>query len=207
MEPRSKNQQLVVDRWADSKILFLLGLAGCGKTHLSLGLALQDAFSHKRDNGPKPTIMLTRAMVGCDEDPGLFPGDPSMKIWPWLAPFSDVLGSLTNESWEELQSSVDIQPIHVGLCRGRTVSNGVLICDEAQSLTRSQLVCLVTRVGRGGKVVLCGDPFQSDRFRPEESPLVDIAERLSDLPEVSVIKFNKADQQREPLINKILDRL
>jgi phosphate starvation-inducible protein PhoH len=62
-------------------------------------------------------------------------------------------------------------------------------------------------VGRGGKVVFCGDPNQSDRYPADQSPLVDMANRLADLSEVTVVNFTQADQQRDPLINKILDRL
>lgn len=208
VEPKSDNQKKVVDCWKESTVLFLTGIAGTGKTHLSLGLALQDALNHKRDNGPKPKIMLTRAMVGVDEEPGWFPGGVEEKLLPWLAPFVDVVGNLTNDKWDNLRQDVDIELIPTSLLRGRTVSkNQVLIADEAQSMTYSQLVCLLTRVGNGGKIVVCGDASQSDKFKGKSCPLADVTKKLTGLAGVTVVKFGKQDQQRNPLVNAILDRL
>lgn len=208
VDPKTSNQKKVVEYWPDATVLFLLGIAGTGKTHLSLGLALQDAFNYKRDNGPKPKIMLTRAMVGVDEEPGWFPGGVEEKLLPWLAPFVDVLGNLTHDKWENLREEVDIELVPTSLLRGRTVGkNQVLIADEAQSMSYNQLKCLLTRVGKGGKVVVCGDPSQSDAFDAKTCPLADVAKRLNGLAGVSVVKFGKQDQQRSELVNAILERL
>jgi phosphate starvation-inducible protein PhoH and related proteins len=208
VEPKTDNQRKVVECWPTSTVLFLTGIAGTGKTHLSLGLALTDALNHRRDDGPKPKIMLTRAMVGCDEEPGLFPGDVEHKLLPWLAPFVDVLSNLTNDKWETLREEVDIELVPTSLLRGRTVGkNQVLIADECQSMTYNQLVCLLTRVGVGGKVILCGDPSQSDRFSASKCPLSEVAKKLTGLKGVSVVRFTSADQQRSELVNAILDRL
>lgn len=208
VDPKSDNQRKVVKCWADSTVIFLLGISGTGKTHLSLGLALQDAFNYKRDNGPKPKIMLTRAMVGVDEEPGWFPGGVEDKLLPWLAPFVDVLGNLTTDKWEALRQDVDIELVPTSLLRGRTVGkNQVLIADEAQSMSYSQIVCLLTRVGKGGKVVVAGDPSQSDKFSTKTCPLAEVTKKLTGLAGVSIIKFNKQDQQRSDIINAILDRL
>lgn len=206
--PKTENQQRVVDCWDESELLFLVGLAGVGKTHLALGLALEQAFNYKRDDGPKPKILLTRPMVGVDEEVGLFPGDVTEKMIPWLAPFFDVLGGLTNETWEQVQERVEIELVPFSMLRGRTVSrNQVLIADETQSATIGQLKCLLTRIGKGGKIVVCGDPSQSDKFNPDYCPLSEVARKLSDLDGVSVITFNQTDQQRSELVNKVLERL
>jgi len=206
--PKTDNQQKVVDCWDDSELLFLVGVAGVGKTHLALGLALEQALNHKRDDGPKPKILLTRPMVGVDEEVGLFPGDVEQKLIPWLAPFIDVLGGITTDSWQQIREQVDIELVPFSLLRGRTVSrNQVLIADETQSATFGQLKCLLTRIGRGGKVVVCGDPSQSDKFNPDYCPLKEIAAKLSDLKGVAVVNFTTADQQRSELVNKVLERL
>lgn len=206
--PKTANQQKVVDCWEESELMFLVGVAGVGKTHLALGLALQQAFSHHRDDGPKPKILLTRPMVGVDEEVGLFPGDVEEKLKPWLAPFFDVLGGLTNDTWEQIREQVEIELVPFSMLRGRTVSrNQILIADETQSATIGQLKCLLTRIGKGGKVVVCGDPSQSDKFNPDYCPLREVTRKLSDLPTVAVIEFTKADQQRSELVNKVLERL
>lgn len=208
VDPKTPNQKRTVEQWSKSEILFLVGLAGVGKTHLSLGLALQDALNHKRDSGPKPKILLTRPTVGVDADPGLFPGDAEEKLLPWIAPFFDVFGNLSTQSWEQIRKVVDIELVHFSLLRGRTVgTNHILIADECQTATYNQLKCLLTRVGKGGKIVICGDPYQADNFDEKTCPLTEVTKKLTGLDGVTVIKFGKQDQQRSGIVNAILERL
>lgn len=208
VEPKTDNQRRVVEYWEDSQVVILLGIPGSGKTHLSLGLALRDALRHRRDDGPKPKIMLTRPMVGVDEEVGLFPGSAEEKLLPWMSPFLDVASNLVNESWEQLRQAVDIELVPFSMLRGRTVGrNQVLIADECQSATFNQLKCLLTRVGKGGKIVACGDPSQSDLFTADDCPLAEVARKIGTVNGVSVVRFTQIDQQRSTIVNEILDRL
>ena len=114
--------------------------------------------------GGKPRLMLTRPMVGCDEDLGFLPGNVEEKTLPWLLPFKDVLADLTFDSWERMQEAVDVEFIPTGMLRGRTVSHGILIADELQNATASQIKCILTRIGRGGRIIALADPDQSAVF-------------------------------------------
>jgi phosphate starvation-inducible PhoH-like protein len=207
--PKTPNQQAVIDLWPRSRILFLLGEAGCGKTHVALAMALTECLRRKDEKGSRrPKIMLTRPMVAVGESIGYLPGDVDEKVGPWLLPFHDVLGGMTFTSWDDLQKDVDIEQVPVGLLRGRTISNGVLIADESQNLSYAQLVCLLTRIGYGGRIVICADPTQSELFTsPKLVPVVQVAKKLADLDTVSVVQFTRADIVRDPLVAEILDRL
>jgi phosphate starvation-inducible PhoH-like protein len=113
------------------------------------------------------------------------------------------------EEWSKLVKLLGkrIEAIPTGMLRGRTVRDAVLILDEAQNCSYAQLKCALTRIGSYGRLILTGDADQSDRYRPEESPLMDITRKLSDLDTVSVVRFTHADQQRDELVNAILERL
>lgn len=202
---RNRKQEAVRATWKNTRLMILVGPAGTGKTHAAVGMALEE-FHAK----PSKELWLSRPMVSCDDEQmGFLPGDMNEKFLPWLGPFADVMGNLTSSNSAnavtDMLKSTKIIP--VAFLRGRTVQNANLLIDEAQNLSYSQLVCAMTRVGRGGRVVLMGDPEQSDRFKSYDSPLSHVAERLGDLPGVTVIHFDKSDQVRDPFISKLLDRL
>lgn len=201
--PRGPAQQTAKELWRRSQIMMLVGGAGCGKTCTALGLALNEIA---RTNGK---LILTRPMVFCEEATGFLPGDINQKLGPWLGPFHDVYSSLSDDAdWQKLVTALDkrLEIIPVGMMRGRTV-RGVMIVDEAQGLSYAQLTCILTRIGDGGRIILCGDPAQSDKFSAQESPLMDMCRRLEDLDTVSVVRFGHADQQRSQLVNDILERI
>lgn len=204
LHPRSEAQRRAIDLWPRSRVLFLLGPAGTGKTAVALGLALAAVL---RAAAPRLRLLLTRPTVACDEDLGYLPGDLGEKLGPWLAPFRDVLGDLSFAKWDDVRAAADVELVPVGLLRGRTVANGVLVADEAQNMTAAQVKCLLTRVGRNGRLIVCGDPDQSDRFAPGRVPVLDAARRLADLDTVSLVQFTAADVVRDPLVGEILARL
>lgn len=132
------------------------------------------------------------------------------KLASWLAPLYDVWSSISkDEDWSKLVKALGkrIETVPTGMLRGRTVRDAILLLDESQNCSYNQLKCALTRIGEGGRLILTGDADQSDKYRSEESPLMDVARRLSDLEAVSVIRFTAADQQRSELVTQILERL
>lgn len=201
--PRGQAQQLAKELWRKSNVLIFNGAAGTGKTSTALGLALSEI----QRTGNK--LLLSRPMVFCEEATGFLPGDLTAKVGAWLGPFKDVYGEMAGEGdWDKLLSTLgqSVEFVPVGMMRGRTI-RGVLVVDEAQGLSYAQLKCILTRIGDGGKIVLCGDPAQSDRFSEDTSPLMDVCRRLQGIDEIAVVNFTQADQQRSELVNKVLDRL
>lgn len=146
-------------------------------------------------------------MVPVEEEIGHLPGTLEEKFSAWCGPFRDVFGQIATGKWETLLSELDVELVPVGMLRGRTVRNGVLLIDEAQGLSKAQIKTALTRVGYGGRIVLCGDPEQSEFYSPRQSPLLDAAKKLEHLDTVSVIRFEPSDQVRDPLVAEILKSL
>jgi len=206
-KPLTQTQADAKELWKRSRIQFMLGAAGTGKTLCSLALSLQDIFKMKRDGIDKPKLMLCRPTVTCGEELGYIPGDLDEKLAPWLAPFADVFSALSVQDWKTVLTTLDVEAVPIGMLRGRTIRNGVLIVDEGQNLTYEQLVCILTRLGSNSKIVICGDPHQSDLYKGNQSPLTYVSSRLSDMDTVSVVNFTTDDIVRDPLITQIVNRL
>lgn len=205
-KPRGPAQVVAGEAWERSRILLLLGPAGTGKTAAAFGMGLREVL--KLEHG---FLTLARPMVTCDEDPGFLPGDLAAKLGPWMAPFRDVFSTLATADWPglERQLAERIETVPVGMLRGRTIRNGVLICDEIQNCTKSQLKCILTRIGDPhGRVIMCGDPEQSDRFPAKRSPLNEIIRKLEGMEDFNVVQFHKTnDQQRSKIVTDVLNRL
>lgn len=197
--PVNDTQKAISHKWRNTKLGIFLGVAGTGKTTAALGQALSDLQNKKVHK-----IVLCRPTVAIDEDIGFLPGDTTEKLMPWLGAFSDVLGDISHNKLEDFQENIEIVP--VGMLRGRTIKKAVLIVDEAQNLSYNQLKCIITRVGIGGKIILCGDISQSDLpYSP--NPLSVISKKVSHVEGVSLFNFTKEDQMREPFIIDILHAL
>jgi hypothetical protein len=182
----------------ENKLYLTNGFTPTHNTSSALAHSLIDLQKNKIKK-----LMLCRPTVAVEEDLGHLPGDMNEKLMPWMGSFLDVLGDMSHA--KDFQH-MNVELVPIGMLRGRTVKNAVLVVDEAQNLSYAQLVCAVTRVGFNGKIVLCGDPTQSDlRYSP--NPFKQISERLEIVEGCNVIRFTKEHQVREPFINDVLDAL
>ena len=198
--PATPPQAEAVRRYRDVDVSLLLGPAGCGKTHLAVALAMQTLAAGKADK-----IILSRPLVTAGEDVGFLPGRLEQKLAPWLAPFADVLGRMTFRRFDEwLKDHVEVVPL--AFMRGRTFSRCVAILSEAQNATRGQICLFLGRIGPGAKLIVEGDPLQSDLPRGV-SFLADAARRLSGLPGVAVTDLGHPVCPRHPLIPSLMERL
>jgi phosphate starvation-inducible PhoH-like protein len=115
---------------------------------------------------------------------------------------------MSHKKLEEILDIVEFIP--VGMIRGRTIKNGTLICDEAQNLTYQQLKAILTRLGKNSKIILCGDPDQSDLNNNSNSdlnPLTEVSNKLQYLKEASIIRFTMKDQMRDEFVNEVINCL
>ena len=182
-------------------VLFLTGAAGTGKSHLAVAFAISEILSKKRDR-----IILTRPIVEAGENLGFLPGSMEEKVNPYMLPLYDCIGKLVG--WdgpqrEKINRSVEIAPI--AYLRGRTFSDSVCIFDEAQNATFSQLKLFLTRFGENSKIIITGDPNQSDL--KGEVALVDVINKLKTEPGIGFIEFTNANIVRHPLVGRILEKL
>lgn len=202
--PRSPAQQLAKDMWKRSRIMFLIGISGGGKTSTALGLALSEIF---RNDKLKLTLTRPQVAIGNQKQPFL-PGDATEKLMPWLYPIYDVLEDMGSITFSQLSKSLHdkLELLSIPMARGRTIKNGILIVDEAQNLTYDEFKCILTRIGPNGRIIFTGDTSQSDIcVDPIKSPLYTVATKLEHLDTVSTIRFSEVDQQRDELVNQILE--
>ena len=148
--------------------------------------------------------MLSRPAVEAGEALGFLPGDLHEKLAPYLRPLYDALSDrLGNKRVRALLAEGQIEVAPVGYMRGRTLNNAFIVIDEAQNCTYGQIKMLLTRLGWNSRMVLTGDPDQTDLL-DGMSGLKDIAGRLETLSDVAVVRLGEADVVRHPLVASML---
>lgn len=209
--------------------VILQGEAGSAKTFLSLAAGLDQidyssniGYSNKHGS-PKTynKVLITRNNVTSDDDFGYLPGDIDDKMTPLLAPFYDNLESLIRgnndeEDVSQVQMQIDdlfdtgiIKVCPLAYMRGRSITNSYLIVDEAQNSSRSQMRDIITRAGKGTKIVICGDPKQIDNIRLDRynNGLVFAAERMKGSSLCAQISFSEKESVRSVLASEAIKRL
>lgn len=198
---RSENQQLLIDSFNKNDMIFAVGPAGTGKTYLSIALAVK---AMKEKNAKK--IILSRPAVEAGEKLGFLPGDMKDKIDPYLQPLYDALEDMIPAA--KLQDMMDkhiIQIAPLAFMRGRTLSDAVVILDEAQNTTPAQIRMFLTRMGWNTKMIITGDMTQIDLPHEQKSGLKEALQLLSAIEGISVVEFNKKDIVRHKLVTRIVN--
>ncbi len=197
---RSKNQQVLVQAYEDNDLLFAIGPAGSGKTYTAIALAVR-ALKNKEVK----RIILSRPAVEAGEKLGFLPGDMKEKIDPYLQPLYDALQDMIPAAkLTEYMEKGTIQIAPLAFMRGRTLSDAVVILDEAQNTTVPQLKMFLTRLGIGGKMIVTGDLTQVDLPASQKSGLRDAIERFHDIKGLRIIEFDEKDIIRHPLVKHIV---
>jgi phosphate starvation-inducible PhoH-like protein len=179
---------------------FIVGKAGSGKTLLACQVAL-DMFFKRMIN----KIIITRPTVST-EDNGFLPGSEKEKMEPWLVPIRSNMRKVYNKPaiLEKMESSEDIELVSLAHFRGRTFENSVVIVDEFQNLTRSQLRMALGRLGKGSTMIFCGDNQQIDLKDKNYSAIVDISKIAES---EFVYKRVLTDNHRHPAIDDVFEML
>lgn len=204
LKPRNANQEAYVKVLESSAhpIIIATGPAGCGK---SLWACVQGVRMLQK--GAISKIVLTRPAVSVDEEHGFLPGTLEQKMDPWLRPLYDVLYKYyTPKQISQLIEKQVIEICPLAFMRGRTFEDSWIILDEAQNTLKNQMLMTLTRIGRGSKLIVTGDPAQHDRGF-ETNGLVDLihrVERNAGHSEIALIKFGDTDIERHPIIQKVL---
>jgi len=163
---RNKEQQYAMDMLFDKgvQIVSLTGPAGTGKTLLATACALEQVMNETTSQGGYDKLIITRPVQPMGRDIGFLPGSIHEKMMPWIAPIRDNLEHLFGDR-AALDMQIDQGTIEIEAMtyiRGRSISNSILIVDEAQNLTAHELKTIITRVGHGTKLILTGDVQQID---------------------------------------------
>ena len=186
---------------ADKKtILVTSDTLGDGKTYTAIALAVRAL-----KNREVRRIILSRPAVEAGEKLGFLPGDMKEKIDPYLQPLYDALQDMIPATkLAEYMEKGTIQIAPLAFMRGRTLSDAVVILDEAQNTTALQLKMFLTRLGFGSKMIVTGDMTQIDLPPSQKSGLRDAMERFRDVKGISLITFNERDIVRHPLVKHIV---
>lgn len=198
---RSKNQQCLIDAFNKNDMVFAVGPAGTGKTYLSIALAVK---AMKEKNAKK--IILSRPAVEAGEKLGFLPGDMKDKIDPYLQPLYDALEDMIPQAkLEEMMAKHVIQIAPLAFMRGRTLSDAVVILDEAQNTTSAQIRMFLTRMGWNTKMIITGDMTQIDLPHDQKSGLKEALQLLGGIEGISVVEFDKKDIVRHKLVTRIVN--
>ena len=198
---RSPNQAVYLRALDRHDLVFALGPAGTGKTYLAVAMAVALLKQRRIER-----IILSRPAVEAGERLGFLPGDLKEKVDPYMRPLYDALQDMLPEG--KLQQRIDSGQIEIAplaYMRGRTLSSSYVILDEAQNTTPSQMKMFLTRMGENSRMIITGDPTQTDLPPGMPSGLSDAVRKLAGLQAVGVVHFDNKDVVRHPLVGQIIE--
>ena len=201
IKSRSENQQQLIDAYEKNDMVFAVGPAGTGKTYLSIALAVK-AIKEKAIK----KIILSRPAVEAGEKLGFLPGDMKDKIDPYLQPLYDALEDMIPAvKLQDMMEKHIIQIAPLAFMRGRTLSDAVVILDEAQNTTSQQIRMFLTRMGMNTKMIITGDLTQIDLPREQRSGLKEALKILDGVEGIGVVKLGQKDIVRHKLVTRIVN--
>ena len=185
----------------EKHIVFAVGPAGTGKTMLAVQWAIDEL-----KYGDVDKIVITRPAVSVDEQHGFLPGSLNEKMEPWTRPIFDVFDEnfCAKEVERQVREGV-IETSPLAYMRGRTFKNAVIIADEMQNATPSQMKMLLTRLGQGSKMIVTGDLQQADR--PSNNGLLEFLGLYNNFQNhryVDICHFTVNDIERHEAVKEIL---
>ncbi|WP_306251893.1 PhoH family protein [Parvularcula sp. IMCC14364] len=200
VSPRSATQAAYLNALQDSELVFGVGPAGTGKTYLAVVHA-----AHMLLRGEVERIILSRPALEAGERIGFLPGDMKEKVDPFLRPLYDSLYDVLHTDFVDRRiASGDIEIAPLAFMRGRTLSRAAVILDEGQNASISQMKMFLTRLGEGSRMVVTGDPSQTDLPVSEPSGLADALSLLKNVEGVQTIRFKPEDVVRHALVARVV---
>jgi phosphate starvation-inducible PhoH-like protein len=195
----NEEQKLAKEKILNNTVTILKGKAGSGKSLLAANVALDLLFSREIEK-----IIITRPTVVAGQDIGFLPGDVNEKLAPFTAPVYENMHRLYNkEKIEKCIADGEIEIVPVSFMRGRNFTNCLVVIDEAQNLTDTQMELLLTRICHGSKMVFCGDGAQIDLKDRKQSGFDVVCKHMKDVPGFEVITLEK--NHRHEIVEYILD--
>ncbi len=200
VKARSLVQNDYITSFEKNDLIFGVGPAGTGKTFLAVAQGVKMLESGNIDR-----IILSRPAVEAGENLGFLPGDLKEKVDPYLRPLYDALYYMMETSKVDnliANGTIEIAPL--AFMRGRTLSNALIILDEAQNSTRMQMKMFLTRMGDNSKMIVTGDTSQIDLPRGEKSGLLEAIDLLNEIKGIAISRFSEKDVVRHELVGRIV---
>jgi phosphate starvation-inducible protein PhoH and related proteins len=200
LRPRTDGQGRYVQALRDNDVTICVGPAGTGKTFLAVGMAVT-----LLRQGTVKKIVLVRPAVEAGERLGFLPGDLVAKINPYLRPLLDSLNDLIEyEQVKKYMETEVIEIVPLAYMRGRTLNNAIIILDEGQNATVSQMKMFLTRMGMNSRIIVTGDITQIDLPPTLKSGLIDAVNRLKGIPRLAIVQLDETDIVRHALVQQIV---
>ena len=202
-QPITENQTLTCDAYKNDKHLLLHGIAGTGKTFLSLYLALEDVLD---PSTVYDDVFIVRSVVST-RDIGFLPGDEQEKVSIYEAPYRSICRELfgIKDSYDSLKQQNNVKFMSTSFIRGITINNAVIIVDECQNLNFHELDSIITRLGKNSKIIFCGDYTQSDLTKEsDKTGIINFMKILKELPEFTTVEFGINDIVRSDFLKSYI---
>ncbi len=200
--PKTDGQRHYVEAMLSRDLVFCLGPAGTGKTYLAVAVAV-----HLLKVGQARRICLVRPAVEAGERLGFLPGDLQQKVNPYLRPIFDAMHDMmTYDQLKRFMVNDVVEVVPLAYMRGRTLNNAIIILDEAQNTTPSQMLMFLTRLGQHSKMIVTGDDSQVDLEPKQQSGLVDAVHRLRDCEGIEILRLTSLDIVRHRLVQAVVAR-
>lgn len=197
---RNVSQNTYLKLLKNCELVFADGPAGTGKTWLAVGYAVSLI-----ERGAVERLIVTRPAVEAGENLGFLPGDMREKVDPYLRPIFDALHDFMDPRLVErglATGMIEVAPL--AFMRGRTLTNACILLDEAQNTTPMQMKMFLTRLGEGSRMIVNGDPSQTDLPKGQTSGLVEAVELLKGLESIGRVRFDENDVVRHDLVARIV---
>lgn len=206
IKPITDNQRKTYEAYKDNKHLLLHGIAGTGKTFLSLYLALEEVLD---PSTVYDDVFIVRSVVST-RDIGFLPGDEQEKVSIYEAPYRSICRELfgMKDSYDALKQQGNVKFMSTSFIRGITINNAIIIVDECQNLNFHELDSIITRVGRNSKILFCGDYTQTDLTRENDKKgLFNFMKILKAIKHFETVEFHiedivRSDFLKDYIINK-----
>ena len=200
LSAKTPNQKEYIKSVKDNQVVICSGPAGTGKTHIATSMAIMGLVREEYEK-----VIITRPMVQAGEDTGYLPGNIREKTAPYLRPiFDELLCYVSNSDIITMMNSGQIEICPLAYMRGRNFHHCFIVADECQNASEKQLMMLLTRIGKGSKIVMTGDASQSDLNYRSQGGLNTCIDGLQNIDGVGIVKLTTQDIVREPIVERIV---